>query len=338
MAHPSARLTPKGRRLLVDRVRSGWTITKAADAAGISRQTGSKWVGRFRRGVIPDSETARAPPTGSPGHTPPRSWSNCAVGGANCASGPHVLAWETGLARSTVYALLRRRAWAGSTASSHGHLSSATSEPAGRARPPRYQAARADPARRRSPRPTRQARRKAVTGDRLEPGAHGDRRPHPAGLCRGAARRVTRPRPPPSSTRLALLREPRHHHRADPHRQRRLLPEPAFADACDELGIGHRFTRPYRPQTNGKAERMVRTLLAEWAYARPFTDTAERISPCRYSSTSTTGVDHTGALTGSRRSAARPSTTRRGRTASLPRAPRRRAARSSRRGTRRRGR
>jgi transposase InsO family protein len=51
-----------------------------------------------------------------------------------------------------------------------------------------------------------------------------------------------------------------------------------FAAACDELGIGHRFTRPYRPQTNGKAERMVRTLLNEWAYARPFTDTADRIA------------------------------------------------------------
>ena len=51
-----------------------------------------------------------------------------------------------------------------------------------------------------------------------------------------------------------------------------------FAEACDELGVGHRFTRPYRPQTNGKVERMNRTLQAEWAYARPFRDTAERIA------------------------------------------------------------
>lgn len=43
-----------------------------------------------------------------------------------------------------------------------------------------------------------------------------------------------------------------------------------FATAALALGIGQRFTRPYRPQTNGKAERLIRTLLAEWAYARPY--------------------------------------------------------------------
>lgn len=40
-----------------------------------------------------------------------------------------------------------------------------------------------------------------------------------------------------------------------------------FAQACRELGIEHRFTRPYRPQTNGKAERFIQTLTREWAYA-----------------------------------------------------------------------
>ena len=43
-----------------------------------------------------------------------------------------------------------------------------------------------------------------------------------------------------------------------------------FATTCLSLGIGQRFTRPYRPQTNGKAERVIRTLLTEWAYARAY--------------------------------------------------------------------
>lgn len=43
MVHANARLTPRGRRTLVERVNGGWTISRAATAAGISRQTGSKW-------------------------------------------------------------------------------------------------------------------------------------------------------------------------------------------------------------------------------------------------------------------------------------------------------
>ena len=38
------------------------------------------------------------------------------------------------------------------------------------------------------------------------------------------------------------------------------------AIACRALGIRHLRTRPYRPQTNGKAERFIRTLLGGWAY------------------------------------------------------------------------
>jgi len=46
--------------------------------------------------------------------------------------------------------------------------------------------------------------------------------------------------------------------------------------ACDALGIRHLFTRPYRPRTNGKAERFIRTLLAGWAYTRAYNTSTQR--------------------------------------------------------------
>jgi transposase InsO family protein len=43
-----------------------------------------------------------------------------------------------------------------------------------------------------------------------------------------------------------------------------------FAKACRLLGLRHLRTRPYTPKTNGKAERLIQTLLREWAYALPY--------------------------------------------------------------------
>ena len=46
--HANARLSLKGRELLVDRVESaGWSLTQAAEAAGVSDRTASKWLGRW---------------------------------------------------------------------------------------------------------------------------------------------------------------------------------------------------------------------------------------------------------------------------------------------------
>ncbi|VTU46196.1 putative transposase OrfB (plasmid) [Variovorax sp. PBL-E5] len=64
---------------------------------------------------------------------------------------------------------------------------------------------------------------------------------------------------------------------------RRLLTDngPAFRSrefraSCVELGIKHSFTRPYRPQTNGKAERFIQSALREWAYGWTYLNSAHR--------------------------------------------------------------
>ena len=51
-----------------------------------------------------------------------------------------------------------------------------------------------------------------------------------------------------------------------------------WAEACAAHGITVKKTRAYRPQTNGKAERFIRTLLERWAYAYPYEHEAERLA------------------------------------------------------------
>src|SRR3954465_12637681 len=50
----------------------------------------------------------------------------------------------------------------------------------------------------------------------------------------------------------------------------------AHAAICRKLGIRQLFTQPYRPKTNGKAERFIQTLLREWAYAAAYPTSAAR--------------------------------------------------------------
>ena len=105
MSHPNARLTPHGRRLLADRIRAGWTITAAARAAGISRQTGSKWWHRARVGLLIDRSSAVHRQAR---RHPPELVARLCARRRELRVGPHILAWEAGLARSSVYAILRR--------------------------------------------------------------------------------------------------------------------------------------------------------------------------------------------------------------------------------------
>jgi len=49
-----------------------------------------------------------------------------------------------------------------------------------------------------------------------------------------------------------------------------------FAATCDQLAIQHQFTRAYRPQTNGKAERFIQSALREWAYGFSYQNSGQR--------------------------------------------------------------
>jgi transposase InsO family protein len=55
----------------------------------------------------------------------------------------------------------------------------------------------------------------------------------------------------------------------------------SFAQVCHALGLKHRFTRPYTPRTNGKAERFIQTALREWAYARSYQNSDQRSQELR---------------------------------------------------------
>jgi transposase InsO family protein len=280
MAHANARLNPKGRQLLVDRIASGWTITRAADAAGISRQTGSKWLGRYRRegepGLVDRSSAVHRQARVHP----------AALVEQVCArrlelrAGPHVLGWESGLARSTVYAFLRRAAL--------NRLDRL--EP----RPPIVRYERERPGELVHLDTKRLGRIGPGGGHRVLGRADGVGHRHEGiGWNRvhvavdDHTRLAYAEELPDESpvTAAAFLERAWRFYASHGITIERILTDNGtcyrsrrFAEACDELGVGHRFTRPYRPQTNGKVERMNRTLQAEWAYARPFRDTAERIA------------------------------------------------------------
>ena len=77
-------------------------------------------------------------------------------------------------------------------------------------------------------------------------------------------------------TRGRVLRPPRDHRPAAAHRQRLRLPLGYPRHRLPRPGDPHLRTRAYRPQTNGKAERFIRTLLAGWAYGAIYRYSSER--------------------------------------------------------------
>lgn len=263
--HQNARTTPAGRALLVRRVEEGWTASGAAAAAGISRQTAYKWLGRARAGgreALRDRSScaARHP------HALPAEWADLVVYLRHFRQPARAIGAQLGLARSTVSAVLARR----------GLGPQAALEPP---RPPcRYERRHAGDLLHLDVKKLGRFRQPGhrVTGDRAVVSrgagwefahvavddysrlAFVELLPDETGAsCAAFLRRACAWFAQQGITIKRTLTDNGTGYRA--HR---------FRDACLALALKHLRTRPRTPQTNGKAERFIQTLLREWAYGR----------------------------------------------------------------------
>ena len=108
MTHRNARLTPVTRAELVEQVLSGWPQAEVARLFRVSRATVAKWVRRFREGGLDALHDRSSRPLRSPRQTDQLQEVAICAARRILAWGPHRIGWRLGIARSTVYAVLRR--------------------------------------------------------------------------------------------------------------------------------------------------------------------------------------------------------------------------------------
>jgi transposase InsO family protein len=271
--HGSAALSQRQRRRLVGLVGSGMTIAAAARLVGCSRQTGSKWVNRDRRGEGLGDRSSR--PHNSPRRAAAQVEQAVLRARAELQAGPHVIGWATGIAASTVHAILRR------------HSCSRLKPRLPRGEIIRYERERPGELLHVD---CKKLGRILVPGHRV----HGDRsRRAPRGqagwqylfVAIDDATRLGFARIYPDETAdsaLAFLTACDRFYQQHGIRIERVLTDNGtcfkrrWREHCDQLEIAVRKTRPYRPQTNGKAERFIRTLLERWAYAYTYDNEHQR--------------------------------------------------------------
>lgn len=110
MVHRNAQLTPKGRRVLVDRIMvEGWPVAVAAESMGVSRETAYRWLRRFRSEGVAGLEDRLSRPHRSPNQTPVEVEERVCELRRTRRWGPHRIAYALGMPRSTVERILRRR-------------------------------------------------------------------------------------------------------------------------------------------------------------------------------------------------------------------------------------
>lgn len=283
MAHRNAKLTIAGRLLIIQRIEAGWSQAQAADAQGVSRSTVAKWWKRYREQGLGGLEEAS-----SRAHRLPHAVAPSVVEAVlhlrrTLGAGPHRIAYALGMAASTVYGILRRNGF-----SVLAQLDRTTRSVI------RYE--RQHPGELVHLDVKKLGRIPDGGGKRFDPGfAESGAGRHRPGRKRGHdfvhvavddhsrfayAEVLADERG--GTTADFLLRAVQAFARVGITVQRVLTDNGgnyrsfAFQAATSELGIGRRYTRPYRPQTNGKAEAFNKTLQREWAYRRPYLTNDER--------------------------------------------------------------
>lgn len=271
--HANAKTTPKTRLLLVQRILEGWDPSDAAEAVGVSRRTGFKWLARYRAHGAAGLEDLPSRPHSIPHKTPERDVRRIRKLRLKGLTA-HQIARIAKLARSTVSAVLVRL----------GLNRQRDLEPKG----PVTSYERARPGELIHLDVKKLGRFKEI-GKHFVPEGQAHR-------SRGAGWEYVHVCVD-DHTRLSyveILKDERGPTAAGFLRRavawfanlgvrvERALTDngscyrKVFDAACHELGIKHKTTRPYRPQTNGKAERFIQTLLREWAYAKPYRNSGSR--------------------------------------------------------------
>jgi transposase InsO family protein len=282
VVHSRAKLTPFGRLLLVDRVATlDWTVAAASEALGVSSATGHKWIRRYRQEGLPGLNDRTSRPRRCPRRLSASDERRILRNRRRLRSGPHSLGPRLGYPRSTVYKVLRR----------HGvSRLRDLDRPSGV--PVRY--TRDHPGELLHLDVKKLARIPDGGGHRIH-GRERGRAGRPEGWgydylhvavddnSRVAYVGVGSDERGPTAARFLL--EAAMFFNSHGVRIQRVLTDRAltytrsndFADAVASLPARHLTTRPYRPQTNGKAERFIQTMLREWAYSRLYTSNDERL-------------------------------------------------------------
>jgi transposase InsO family protein len=272
--HRNARTCPRSRRLLVDRVLvEGWSLAAAAEAAGVSERTAWKWVDRYRREGEVGLEDRSSAPSLVPSRTPADRERLILFLRELRFTSPEI-AETLAMPLSTVGAVLSRN---------------------GLGKLPRLQPD--EPANSYvRPRPGELVHLDVKKLGRIgRPGhrVNGDRRTQMRGIGWEFVHVAV-----DDATRLAyveVLADEKGQTAAGFLRRavaffarygiqvERILTDNGscyravvHALACRRLAIKHLRTRPYRPRTNGKAERFIRTLVESWAYGAVYRTSAER--------------------------------------------------------------